>query len=755
MTNRLDKMLKIPASVVASVVLFTTTLFLFGPFTIYWTNAIEFSNTSGDLAFVGLSLAALASLFLFLLFFVLKAVGRSVLEKGASLVFAAGFLLWFQGNFLLWRYGLMDGRDIAWTAMKRFGYLDGAVWIVALIAAFVFSSAVLKIAGKAALLVMLVQLIFGAFLFFGQQETPSFKKYSVDTADQFVFSERANVILLVLDTFQTDAFSEIMRNSPEIAKPFEGFTHFRNSLGGYTFSELSVALMLTGRFYDNSQPFERWKKAAYESASIPHVLKADGWKVDLFPKVSYSLYYSKDIASNFIRGRPVEERRMDIASLYDLSLFRSLPHFLKRRIYNNQEWTVRRLFIRSPRELPKGGEAATRWIRPRDQMTLRNRDLFAGTAFQRNSDVKFIDAMLAESRLADVRGAFKFYHLGGLHTPLNLNENLEFERMIVNRPNYIRFATASLKLTGLFLDHLRRLGVYDNSMILIVGDHGAGYQGQRFVLQPGMPVEGDGTDIITQSSRVAALPLILVKPPASRGKLKISDQPVSLADIPATVFSEIGLRTGSPDRSMFEIDGTRTHERRFLFYSGRDIYSYYGDMSEFIVSGYGWQDRAWRRSGKVFTKDGIIELHPEKYAYGSVIALKSGGNALPYLEYGWGKALKEYTWTEGQRSLLVLPVDPPSSDLTLRISLRPRPDLLRPTNPNREIIVTVNGIRLGSWVIDSTAERTYSMPIPKALVGDSLRIHLEVPAVTSVSDDEGGEDKNILGVAIRKIVVGQ
>jgi hypothetical protein len=178
-------------------------------------------------------------------------------------------------------------------------------------------------------------------------------------------------------------------------------------------------------------------------------------------------------------------------------------------------------------------------------------------------------------------------------------------------------------------------------------------------------------------------------------------------------------------------------------------------MTEYLVSGYGWQDRAWRPSGRIFKKGRHFELLAEKYAYGSVIALNSKGNALPYLTYGWGKAQKEYTWTEGQRSLVVLPVDPPSSDLTLRISLRPRPDLLRPTNPNREIIVTVNGLRLGSWTIDSKAYRTYSMTIPRALVRDSLRIHLEVPGVASLSDAGEGEDKNIVGLAISRIVIRQ
>ncbi|MHB8094252.1 MAG: sulfatase-like hydrolase/transferase [Candidatus Aminicenantales bacterium] len=755
MTNRSGKTPSLVKSAIGPVVFFAMTLFLFGPFTIFWTNILEFANTSADLALAGLGLALLASLALLLVLTGLKAVGPAFLEKGVSLVFATGFLMWLQGNFLLWPYGPMDGRDIPWAAMKRFGYMDGAVWILVLIAALVLSSAVIKIAGKAALLLIVIQLISGAVLFFGQQEPPSFKNFYVDATDEFVFSKRANVILLVLDTFQTDAFDEIIRNSPEVAKPFQGFTYFRNSLGGYTFTELSVALMLTGRYYDNSLPFERWKKAAYESGSIPRVLKADGWQVDLFPKVSYSLYYSEDIASNFVRGRPAGERRFDVACVYDLSLFRCLPHFLKRKIYNNQDWTVRRLYVRQPSKLPKGKDAMVRWIRPLERRTLKNRELFSPQAYLWSQDVKFVDAMIAESRLSDVRGAFKFYHIGGPHIPLNLNENLGFERMTINRPNYIRFATASLKLTGLFLDHLRRLGIYDNSTIIIVGDHGAGYQGQQFVLQPGMPVEGDDSDIVTQSSRVAALPLILVKPPASPGDLKISDQPVSLADIPATVFSAIDLPARNSGPSMFDIDGSQPRERRFLFYSGRDIYSYYGDMSEFTVSGYGWQDRAWKRTGKVFTKDRVIELHPEKYVYGSAIALKSGGNALPYLEYGWGKALKENTWTEGRSSLLVLPVDPPSSDLILRVSLHPRPELLRPTNPNRDIIVTVNGNRLGAWTIETTAEHTYSMTIPRALVRDSLKIHFEVPGVNAVSDDDIDAERNKLGVAISRIVVRQ
>lgn len=177
-----------------------------------------------------------------------------------------------------------------------------------------------------------------------------------------------------------------------------------------------------------------------------------------------------------------------------------------------------------------------------------------------------MDAMLSDSRLDKTKRIFKFYHLGVPHIPLILN----------------------------------RLGIYDNSIIVLVGDHGAGFQGQDFVLQPGMPLE-KRADIVTQSSRVTALPLILVKPLASRGALKISDAPVSLSDIPATVFSNLGLSIKDSGPFMFAIDETKPRERRFLMYAGRDYYSYYADMIEYIVTGYSWEEGAWRRCrGRTF-----------------------------------------------------------------------------------------------------------------------------------------------------------
>jgi hypothetical protein len=741
-----------PTAATAAIVvaLFVATLFLFGPAMVYLTNAIEFSNSLGDLAVAGAVLALVASILLAAVLVGLKALGAAFLEKGLALIFALGFLLWFQGNFLLWNYGPLDGRAIPWSAMARFGIIDGLVWLGALVAAFVLSRPLLRFAGKVGLALIAVQLAYGAVLFLRQPETPSFKRYSVDTADEFVFSRSRNIIVLILDSFQTDVFDEIVRETPNITAGFDGFTYFRNALGGYPFTELSVALMLTGRFYDDALPFEEWKKEAYGADSLPRVLKANGWRVDLFPKVSFSLSYSDKVASNFVKGIPRAERMLDVAYILDLGLFRSLPHFLKRRVHNDQNWFFRRIYLRVREPFPKFGDARTRVIGPKTRGTLKNRKLFSRKAFQKSQDIKFVDAMLSEARLGDDRSAFKFYHIGGPHIPLVLDENLDYAPMSASRENYRKAATASLKLTAMFLERLRKLGVYDGSMIFIVGDHGAGFQGQEFIPRPGSRASGSD-DLVTQPARINALPLILVKPFASIGSLRTSDAPVSLADIPATAFRALGLDIDAPGESMFSVDASAARERRYLMYSGRDIYSYYGDMDEYLVSGPSWEDGAWRRSGKVFTRRGTVFRRRETYRYGSPLDMKLGGSGLPYLEYGWHVPDTNLTWTAGRRALMVLPVEPRREDMTLSVTFRPHWSLLKAAD--REVIVTVNGTRVGRWSVGTGPERTCQATIPGELAGDALRILFEVPGAMAAPESVKAEDILKLGIGITRIVV--
>ncbi|TFG77019.1 MAG: hypothetical protein E4H23_09035 [Chrysiogenales bacterium] len=590
------------------IAFFVLTLFVFGPGTIYLTNSVEFTNDYLDLLLVGICLALVFALVLWLIFLAMRAVGLGFMEKGLALLFGVAFLIWFQGNFLLWKYGPLDGRYIDWSSMKLNGYIDGGIWIGLLMGAIIFSSFFIKIAKRICLILIFVQFVYAAVLFFKQPEPPSFQQYTVDTADKFVFSKNKNLIMVILDAFQTDVFNEIIHENPGMSEALDGFTYYRNSLGGYPATELSVALMLTGKYYDNSIPFEQWKKNVYSADSIPSVLKSAGWQVDIYPDVSYSLYYSDKIASNFIKGVPLTDKIFSIAQIYDIAFFRCLPHFLKPRVYNDQAWLLKAYIHATLKKSRPGKIHSTRVTRSATKKKLKNRFLFSRTSYKRSPVIRFFDQMLYESSTIDNKGSFKFYHIMMPHIPLLLDKNLKFQKMEVTRQNYKTYATAAVKLMILFLEHLKEIGIYDDSLVVILGDHGAGHQGQAFELHAGMPMRENAT-VVTHASRVSAMPLVLVKLNSAHGSLQVSDAPVSHGDVPATVFSDLGFSIKTPGLPMQTLDGAAERERRFLIYAGRDIFSYYGDMTEYIVSGFGWFDESWRPSGRVFTRNGVVILN--------------------------------------------------------------------------------------------------------------------------------------------------
>jgi len=215
--------------------------------------------------------------------------------------------------------------------------------------------------------------------------------------------------------------------------------------------------------------------------------------------------------------------------------------------------------------------------------------------------------MLLNAAATDSKGAFKFYHLGVPHLPLLLDADLNYRRANPSRQNYKAYATAGLKLMAVFLERLQEIGAYDNSLILILGDHGAGGQQQEFVIQPGM--ENDAArHLVKERSRTPMMSAYLLKPAAARGALAVSDAPVSHADVPATVFQDLGLAIDSPGTAMPTLAPGSVRPRRYMTYPGRDIFSYYGDMTEYFVTGPGWFDESWRPSGKVYGRSGVKTL---------------------------------------------------------------------------------------------------------------------------------------------------
>src|SRR5262249_7611841 len=139
---------------------------------------------------------------------------------------------------------------------------------------------------------------------------------------------------------------------------------------------------------------------------------------------------------------------------------------------------------------------------------------------------------------ADGPPTFKLFHLLNAHPPLSANENCQFEPMPMTRKNYLRTNVCSMKTFVRFLARLKSLGVYDNSLIIFLGDHGA--KGQDTGVARVVPGVQTGD----------AWPALAIKPAHSHGALRVSHAPADVADVAATIADLTGLDPIFPGRPL-------------------------------------------------------------------------------------------------------------------------------------------------------------------------------------------------------------
>jgi hypothetical protein len=212
--------------------------------------------------------------------------------------------------------------------------------------------------------------------------------------------------------------------------------------------------------------------------------------------------------------------RENVSDLFALGVFRLSPHFLKPRVYDDGTWQIRRLYPLRPTVELDGR------IDPKSQMDL--------AVFQQ----------LIESASADAeRPQFRFMHLFAVHPPSTTGPTCGYK---ANRA----FGTTRCILGRLYdyLERLDEIGVYDQSLIFVVADHGHLHIPLKVSrADPSLPLPeppdheaGDGGD--GQLDHIGrAVPLFLLKLIDDREPLRTSDRAVSLCDIPLTVFDALGM----------------------------------------------------------------------------------------------------------------------------------------------------------------------------------------------------------------------
>src|SRR4030042_4928086 len=201
--SRRDKMI----SSVAVAAFFVLTILVFAPGHLFLTNLMEFNadylKLLGYLLLIALPVFVLISAVL-----VFLPAKYNIHQKVVVLLFTLAFLLWLQGNYIVWRYGVLAGGKLEFNV--PFLVLDGAIWVAAVVIAWIKSSFVFRWVRFFSIGLIVAQVISTSIMASNMPDISDLKRYEADARHRFVFSEENNVIILLLEAFQSDVFQEII-----------------------------------------------------------------------------------------------------------------------------------------------------------------------------------------------------------------------------------------------------------------------------------------------------------------------------------------------------------------------------------------------------------------------------------------------------------------------------------------------------------------------------------------------------------------
>ncbi len=375
-----------------------------------------------------------------------------------------------------------------------------------------------------------------------------------------------NVYHLVFDGFGSAVFDEAVTS--DVLEDLDGFTFFRKARANYIWTNYSMASYLTGTFY-RAGDLERWLNLRRNEGALLKLANAGYYLTQYVPV----RYYMHNKTSHLVD-------LVDVASIHRMSeSIQGFPDFLDLwldRVIPRGIGVMAGLFRSSGRsEKSLHRDSLPKWTRSNQDELAR---FLAGRTNQNLERKEWIRKiyqsrplmarLLAEESSLPGRGQYVHLHTYITHEPHDvLDGNCRLCGGMKPRDQ----ARCALRFVKKFTDKLKALGRYHGSVIIIQADHGSSIVGPS---DPSLRMPASILDEMVSADGLPGsllynrtFPLLLIKPPDTSGHpMRISDAPVQLADIPATLCKFLGLKEGEGvGKSVFSIGESEEREIHMYF----------------------------------------------------------------------------------------------------------------------------------------------------------------------------------------------
>ena len=519
-------------------------LSFFAPVQAFLTNLNDFSFDFYDMAGYLAVLLILSFCFLFLITLLCRAKQKI---ESLWLVFLCTSILAFylQGTFFTSWLPTMDGSSFDWRSHAEQRWISLLLWAVPFCLSFALCKTLkaerfrtlISFASKAGLLFLLITMT----LSIATTKNAMQKKTGVRVSSDHILtmSDDTNFIIVLLDCIDSHAFTDIILSTPSDREVLNDFTFYRNTVGSYNLTSHAVPYLLTGKWYENQEPYSDYLTRETGSSSLFQVLKEHNYRMGLYDDTVSVTSFALDNFDNIYPADSFSAPFKFCKMMIKLVGFRYLPFDCKPYCLLSPEDIYFDTLKGSPEE------SVFSWD---------NREFYQ--ILQRES----IEHIQEKN--------FRFIHLQGGHGGWQYNEFLE----PVGQSNYEYGIKGSVFALKNYFQMLKEAGVYDNSVIFVLADHGA--------------------NLVNEVYR--SNPILLIKGFHEAHPLAVSDAPLSHEDIMEAYFLSLD---GCQSDELFSWQEGDERTRRYLIVNDNE------DLVEMMQSGYAMDE-------ETFSGTGVVYPHP-------------------------------------------------------------------------------------------------------------------------------------------------
>lgn len=462
-----------------------------------------------------------------------------------SFVTACTVMSYVQGNFLNGKMATLDGNEQTWPVIQV--SVNILIWLIVCLLFFYVCKKTEKLKKACVYICAYIALI---HIFTLSWMSITTKYENVDevivysTQGMTELHESNNVVVFVLDWFDGQIMDEVENAYPSFQDAFQDFTYYKNTTSRYAFTDMSIPYFITGIEWINGQSDAEYIGYAFENSVFLKDIKKTNYDMRVYTERKYTNWDSREYISNVIRPNVINLPIETFSLAEKFARYKVSPFALKQQFRYYSTDIQNMVHIEDAYSI----DDILFYEETADSLTINN---------------------------YDKDGAFRLYHLNGVHMPYTMTENIESGE----NADRVSQGIASVKIVSEYLEQMKELGVYDDATIIITADHG-----QNYFNEP---------DIIDEMGlKATSNPILFVKLPGQKSAnegISISSAPVSHMELFPTILNAMGGAFEEYGQTFEMIDENAVRERDFYYARHGRI-----PLTHYVIQGDVRDENAWR-----------------------------------------------------------------------------------------------------------------------------------------------------------------